>query len=457
MNEQTINEQELTRFPTRFQSQVTYDLPTYREFTRGAMTMLRSHAVIQIIAIVYLAAYVLAMGYMGNNMGYFGAAAVLLLVFGVVKLVNRGGGLQYKRMVSNNGGTPVRNQMTISDAGIHVVNLDNGNSLTYGLDKIRYIGETEHLLILMLDLRQGLMIDKASLTVTSSDGEVSASDSCPVTASPDDLTKYLLSACPNLKKRKVCRGRGDRIRRGIIAALLVLGFVLAVAQGIFGVDGFSGHDDPYEETFGFSEMKMNDMTFSEIASELEALGFHPIDRVLASGLEESWEISDEEYISYVDKVTVLLSAIGSGTYDDKTWAWEPSSPDVYAFDMEMLNLETMYTEFLQGVSALGGGDLDFTDITENLDDVDWENGTGSRSVFFKWRGSNVALEADMMNDWFDLDFADDLNQLIAARCDGKQLYFGFDGYQMVFVFYCDEAWAEEFQDVTGLKLWESLS
>ena len=41
-------------------------------------------------------------------------------------------------------------------------------------------------------------------------------------------------------------------------------------------------------------------------------------------------------------------------------------------------------------------------IEENLDKVNWDNGTGSRSVKFEWRGVNSYLATEVMNDWFAL-------------------------------------------------------
>ncbi len=201
---------------------------------------------------------------------------------------------------------------------------------------------------------------------------------------------------------------------------------------------------------------MNDTSFSQLASGLKALGFDGITAELVSRLEQSWSGIPEEIRMELDMPSALLTELGSGTYDGETGAWSPSSPDVYAFDMEVFNLDTMYTSFLHGVSKLGGGELDFTAIEENLDHVDWENGSGTRSVTFVWRGTSYTLEANMKHDWFDLGFADALNELIAANCGGKRLYFGSDGYQELFVFYCDAQWAAAFEAATGMALADKL-
>lgn len=201
---------------------------------------------------------------------------------------------------------------------------------------------------------------------------------------------------------------------------------------------------------------MNHFTYEEIAAKLEPLGFEPLAKEQMQQLESEWEQSPEEYKEFVDKTAILLTELGSGRLEAETWAWTPSSAKVYAFDMEVFNLETMYENFLRGVAAIGEGELDFTDIEENLEQVDWENGIGTRSVKFKWKGNECLLTANVMSDWFDLETADVLNKIIIDRGFGKRLYFGSDGYQMVFVFYCDAEWAAAFEKMTGMHLKETL-
>lgn len=428
--------------PTKqFQSTVTCDLPIYKEFMRSLTNMVKSRAFLQVLAIIYMAAYVLTIPFFEPS-NIVLLTAIILLIYGIIKWVNRGGGLGYKRLVSNNNGQVPRNHITIAEGKIHARNLDNGNTLCFDFDKVRKIGETKNLIVILLDLQQGLMLDKRTL----SGGTL------------EELRNHLLTNCPKLKKRKVQTGNGYHIRHKIVVALFILCVVLSLIQWISGGKAFGRYGyNPYEENYGASENWRNEMTYAEIAVNLESLGIEGITDEMVNLLQKEWDDSPEEYRMYVDKTANLLTVLGSGTHDPETWEWSPTSTDVYAFDMEFLNVDTMYTEFLQGVASLGEGDLDFTDIEENLDKVDWDNGTGSRSVKFMWRGANSYLGAEMMNDWFDFSFADNLNEMIAAQCDGKQLYFGNDGYQMVFVFYCDAEWAESFEAATGMKLSERLS
>lgn len=201
-----------------FASRVTLDLDTYKEFMKGISSMIFLNGAVTLLFLFALIASVCSIVFKGDASTFFELMFILLVGFGILKLGTRGGDIQYKQMFSNNGGQPVRNLLAISDGRIHIENIDNGNTFHYELEKIRKIGETKNLLILMLDYNQGIPVDKRALTGGTA----------------DDLKKYLFSACPNLKTRKVYSGKGSRIRRGILAALLAVGLILALAQLLSG-------------------------------------------------------------------------------------------------------------------------------------------------------------------------------------------------------------------------------
>lgn len=423
-----------------FRSQLTYDLPTYKEFVKGTKNMIPSSVFVQVIFTVYLAAYVFMIPFMGDFAFFPWTAAFLLILYGISKLITRKGGLQYKQMLTANGGLVPRNQLTISEGTIYAENMDNGNKVTYRFEQIRGIGETKNLILVLLEHRLGLAIDKRTLTGGTA----------------EELKRYLLTSCPRLKKHRVQSGTGGCVRKGIIIALLFIGILLSLIQRVSGGSAFAGQD-VYEERRFVVENEMNQLTYQEIAANLTRLGIGGITEEMADRLQSDWEQEPEENRKYMDKAASLLTELGGGSYDQNTWTWTPSSADVYAFDMEFFNLKTMYEDFLWGVAAIGDGELEFSDIEENLESVDWDNGTGSRSVNFKWKGEEYSLEANVMSDWFDFALADELNQIIAAESGGKQLYFGSDGYQMIYVFYCDGEWANAFTAVTGIQLTGNLN
>lgn len=153
-----------------------------------------------------------------------------------------------------------------------------------------------------------------------------------------------------------------------------------------------------------------------------------------------------------NKAAMLLTALGRGKYDFENMIWTPFENGVYAFDMEVFNVEKMYTDFLVGVSSLDQEELDFKNIQEDTGQVNWEEGTGKRTVAFEWRNRKFTLEAAAKNDWFDRNVADELNKIIKENGNGKQLFFTDDGYQECIVFYRDKKWADAFRAETGLEL-----
>lgn len=149
---------------------------------------------------------------------------------------------------------------------------------------------------------------------------------------------------------------------------------------------------------------------------------------------------------------MLLSALGSGTYDHSEGTWQPGTNGVYSFDVEVYDLDHMYTHFLSGVSALDKEELDFKNIQEDTSGIDWEEGTGTRTVTFEWNGKTFCIEAAGMNDWFDMNAANALNQILIENGNGKRLFFTDDGYQECIIFYRDADWADSFRKETGLAL-----
>ena len=171
-------------------------------------------------------------------------------------------------------------------------------------------------------------------------------------------------------------------------------------------------------------------------------------------LEQSFSDLPPEVL--LSKGAALLTALGEGGYDADAMAWAPSQNGVYAFDMEVSDVGGMYARFLAGVSALAPDELAFENIREDTSKVDWENGTGKRTVTFEWQGEEFTLEAEMQSDWFDLRAANQLNKIIRRHTSGKQLFFTGDGYQECIVFYRDKEWADAFEAETGLELVESF-
>ncbi len=191
-------------------------------------------------------------------------------------------------------------------------------------------------------------------------------------------------------------------------------------------------------------------SYTEIAEKLKNFGITGITDELIQNLESDYAQlpPDVEF----DKTANLLTAVGAGTFNAATGTWTPATNGVYCFDIEIYNLTTMYTDFLLGVSSLDKEELDFQNITEDTSQVNWEEGTGKRTVSFTWNGKSYSLEAEMHNDWFDAGVANELGKIIKENSKDKQLFFADDGYQECIVFYRDKEWADNFQKETGLVL-----
>lgn len=198
---------------------------------------------------------------------------------------------------------------------------------------------------------------------------------------------------------------------------------------------------------------LNQKSFTEIRGILEKYGISGITDEMIEWYEENMKLMPEVF-EFNNKTAMLLTEAGTGVTNYDTWEWTPAENGVYCFDVEVFNSEMMYTNFLLGVSAIGEGELDFNNITEDTSGVDWENGTGKRTVSFEWNGCTYTLEAECNHDWFDIAAASGLSRIIRENGNGKRLYFASDGYQECIIFYRDAEWAEAFQKETGLELSE---
>lgn len=188
--------------------------------------------------------------------------------------------------------------------------------------------------------------------------------------------------------------------------------------------------------------------YDEIAELLKKFEISGITNELIQELETRYAELPPEI--ECNKTTVLLMALGEGTFDFSEGTWTPCTNGVYSFDVEIFNLDTMYTNFLRGVSALDKEELNFQNIQEDTSEVNWEDGTGKRTVSFEWNGKSYTLEAKVQDDWFDLNIASELNKIIIENGKDKQLFFTSDGLQECIVFYRDKEWANSFQKETGL-------
>ena len=193
-------------------------------------------------------------------------------------------------------------------------------------------------------------------------------------------------------------------------------------------------------------------TYKELAEIFDKYDIKGTTDQMIDDLEQDYRAMPPEV--ELNKAATLLTVLGQGEYDYENMTWTPYANGVYTFDVEFFNVEKMYTDFLIGVSSLDEEELDFKNIQEDTRQVNWEEGTGKRIVSFEWKHRQFTLEAEVYDDWFDVNVANELNKIIKGYGNEKQLFFTSDGYQEGIVFYRDKEWAEGFQLETGLELVE---
>lgn len=206
--------------------------------------------------------------------------------------------------------------------------------------------------------------------------------------------------------------------------------------GMAGTGGFPLDDGVYLEGEGVSMAKK--------CQVLEGLGFALPD--------ELKEMEGGAEIGYVG----LLSMLGFGEYDFDTLEWTPTSDKVYALDMEVFNIGAMYPDFFAGLLSISGGELPITDVVQDDSGVDQEQGVGTVRVSLEYDGRPYSFELQGYFDWLDADVLREVNRILKQEGVERRFYAMTDGYQMLLVFYCDKAWADQFRRETGCRLYTEV-
>lgn len=324
----------------------------------------------------------------------------------------------WQRVTDANNGKPLFNKISFRETEIHVVNPDSEREKCHAYGDFQGAWRSRHLLYLALDKKQGLCVDMRTVAG----------------GTPDELVAFLLERCPHWKKRKVPRHFDRRKPAILLASLAVIG-ILTETGGSFDQSGRS--------------MELREAV--DVLDTLEITGITEDTIQELEAFQEDYGLTGS-YSPFPD----LLWYAGCGEYDPQTWEWTPARNGVYTFDMEAWEVSMMYTNFLKGVSAMSGGALEFTDIVEDDSQVDWESGSGTKTVSFTFRGERYQLEAELIFDWYDVDFLNEISRIVNNSGEEKRLLYLCDG-QMVSVFYRDDAWARQFRKLTGFSLDDQIA
>lgn len=411
---------------TVFQSEVQYDLTTYREFSK-IYTFANSRTTIS--GIVYVLCMLCLLSALDFTAKFILALSLFTLGFGIFQWFrNRDGGIPYKRMLRNHSQIP-RYRITFGEYGIVTANIDTGKEVSHKYADMRYLIESERLLIPVDDLKTCHIIDKTTLTG----------------GSPEELVSFLREKCPKLKKR-VRKGHMGRcvwyLMRivPVIMVLISLAVLLNIPKMVSGqING--------------------NMSYEEISEELRPLGIE----ISPETIVELEQYDADNQLSFLSdgrsRTLNLLCWEGQGRFEKNVFhetlfaqaydiSWTPSTSGVYWFDLETGEFGHTYSNFLTGISAMDSS-LSFTNVEEKwLGDIH-VSGQGEVDFSFDYLGKQYALTAQVQDDWFDTEMLYELGNILNRDPDPRNLWYLFEG-QGLLLYYGTPEEAEALNQKTGL-------
>ena len=141
---------------------------------------------------------------------------------------------------------------------------------------------------------------------------------------------------------------------------------------------------------------------------------------------------------------LVLDNIGRAEYNVENKEYKLFSNNVYSFDTEVIDIDMMYTIFLNFVNKLSNDELRIIDIIEDNSNINYEQGTGEKIVSFKLNSKEYKYITKVKNDWFDMKMIGYINKILQENNCKKFLYVSNDGWQNCILFYNTEKWAEKF-------------
>lgn len=419
-----------------FQSEVRYDLETYKECNKiytWNYSRTNISGLIAVLCMVFLfprleTTYTAIFGLV-FCLSYLGTWAFQWYR-------NRDGGLPYKRMLRDNNNQVPHYRITIDADAVTIHNFDREKETPCSFADMRYILETKRLLILVDNLKTAYTIDKTTLTG----------------GSRDELIRFLYAHCPNMKK-PVRKGRFGCVIQCLTRILPILMLLASLAV-----------------LFHIPEMLRGQITgnvsYEEIAEELRPLGIE----ISPEAIGELNQYAQENRLDFLsDSRTQILNLLcweGQGRYEKNVfhetffaqaydWTWTPSTSGVYWFDLEVMNISAIYSDFLQGVSAMDDS-LTFTNVEEDYSNTDIFKGSGEIGLSFDYLGEHYTFSAQYNGDWFDTDMLYHLGRILAADEDPKDLWMTLDG-QGVLLYYGTEESKDLLVKKTGIDFFDCVT
>ena len=196
----------------------------------------------------------------------------------------------------------------------------------------------------------------------------------------------------------------------------------------------------------------NKITIDEQADILKELGLSDVSKDVVELAKKTLENMPTEVAESTDMIAMLLMYSAHGNYDFDTGVWTSTSSQVYSFDVEVFDIENMYSLFFQGIMSINSGEFEISNVVEDMSNVNLEIGQGKRIVSFLYNGQEQLFIANDNTDWFDVKIIGFMNGILEQNGSKKKLYGFSDGYQECIIFYCTKEWAREFVIKTGCTL-----
>ena len=216
--ENEILEPEISEEETiHFTSEVVHDLPARKEINRlyallHASSILRSGMVSAMLVFLFVYLCFVTKDY-GNYIRTFSVFCLVYWGSIVINLFrNRNGGSAYKQMLANNGGKPVRNQITFLEESIRVQNTYTEAVSEHPYTSICFIAETNRFYLIYRELNQCTVVSKESLTGGTT----------------EELLDFLAEKCTGMKSREMKTPKAGRITQWVLNTLWVLGLAAAL-------------------------------------------------------------------------------------------------------------------------------------------------------------------------------------------------------------------------------------
>lgn len=203
---------------------------------------------------------------------------------------------------------------------------------------------------------------------------------------------------------------------------------------------------------GITQEEVTIIVYEQI-TKLKELGIDATsveDKIAESFASFPAEILESMDINQINGM--ILTNIDWQLYKDEAAELSNEPRQFFCFDMECMDLDTMYTTFVNSVAEIAGDDLVFTDISEDTSKVDYESGTGTQTISFTCNGKSYQYNATVYYDWFDVGMLTFMNDVISEQSTDKHMYVTSDGYQECIVFCRTEEWAARLMASTGIVL-----